>query len=112
MATIPVKQTPDHPALETAEDRFRRLEAKWMAEVGHLSSYTVIVSHPAFREIISMGDIVVPLLLRDLEQQPGLWVWALPEITGANPVAPGDGGNIARMSEAWVRWGHENGYQW
>ena len=35
-----------------------------------------------------MGEAVVPLMLRDLEQGPHFWVWALPEITGAHPVAP------------------------
>ena len=111
MAPLSDKQTPDTPA-ETVEERFRRLEATWMAEVGHLSSYTALVSHPAFREIVSLGEAVVPLMLRDLAERPRLWVWALPEITGADPVAPGDGGKIAKMSEAWLRWGREHGYQW
>lgn len=112
MATVPVKQTPVTPLTETVEERFRRLKAKWMAEIGHVSAYTVIVNHPAFREIVSMGDAVVPLMLRDLEERPGLWVWALPEITGADPVSPGDGGKIAKMSAAWLGWGRDNGYQW
>ena len=59
-----------------------------------------------------MGEAVVPLMLRDLEQQPRLWVWALPDITGANPVADADAGNIRKMSEAWLRWGKEHGSQW
>jgi hypothetical protein len=54
---------------------------------------------------------VVPLLLADLEERPRLWVWALAEITGANLVAPEDAGNIERMSAAWLRWGHEQGYR-
>jgi hypothetical protein len=107
MATVPVRQTPPTPA-ETVEERFRRLEATWRAEVGHLSSYTAIVNHAAFREIISLGEAVVPLMLRDLEKRPQLWVWALPEITGADPVPPGDGGKIANMTEAWLGWGREH----
>jgi hypothetical protein len=83
-----------------------------MEEVGHLSSYSAIVNHPVFREIVALGEAVVPLMLRDLEEGPRLWVWALPEITGADPVSPGDGGNIAKMSEAWLSWGREHGYQW
>jgi hypothetical protein len=69
------------------------------------------VEHPAFREIISLGTAVVPLMLRDLQERPRLWVWALPEITGADPVPPGERGNIANMSEAWLRWGRAHGYQ-
>jgi hypothetical protein len=111
MASVPVKQTPDMPPRESVEERFRRLEAIWDAETGYLSSYTAIVEHPAFQEIIRMGQAVVPLMLRDLEERPRLWVWALPEITGASPVPPSDGGNIAKMSEAWLRWGREQGYR-
>jgi hypothetical protein len=112
MAAVPGRQTQETPSAKTLEERFRRLEAEWMAEVGHLSSYTAVVNHPAFREIVALGEAVVPLMLRDLEERPKLWVWALPEITGADPVATGDAGKIAKMSAAWVRWGREHGYQW
>jgi hypothetical protein len=77
-----------------------------------MSSHSAIVNHPALREIISLGEAVVPFMLRDLAERPRLWVWALPEITGTDPVPPGDGGRIAKMSEAWLRWGREHGYQW
>ena len=111
MSTVPTKPPPAAAATETVEQRFRRLEAKWLREVGHLSSYTALVNHPAFREIIGLGQAVVPFMLRDLEERPGPWVWALPEITGADPVPSGDGGKIAKMSEAWLRWGRANGYR-
>ncbi len=100
------------PLAETVEERFRRLEAAWIAATGVLSDDTDIVEHPAFRDIVGIGKVVVPLMLRDLEQRPRLWVWALPEITGENPVSAADRGNIARMSEAWLRWGKAKGYQW
>jgi hypothetical protein len=111
MATLPVTPRPMPPA-ESVEARFRRLEADWIAATGVLSDDADLVEHPAFLEIIGMGETVVPLMLRDLEQRPRLWVWALPEITGENPVAPADRGNIARMSQAWLRWGRAKGYQW
>jgi hypothetical protein len=110
MATLPAKQPPDMPAPETLEERFRRLEAAWLEAVGYSSSSTVLRSHPAFQEIISLGEAVVPLMLRDLEKRPRLWVWALGRITGADPVPVADRGNIAKMSEAWLRWGREHGY--
>jgi hypothetical protein len=112
MSTLPAKKEPDTPPGETVEARFRRLEADWLAGVGYSSSSTQLRSHPAFQEIISLGEAVVPLMLRDLEERPRLWVWALPRITGADPVPESDRGNIARMSEAWLRWGREHGYRW
>ena len=112
MATVPVPSKPDARSTESVEERFRRLEALWDAETAYLSDVTAIVEHPAFQEIIRMGDAVVPLMLRDLEERPRHWVWALPRITGANPVPPGDAGRIAQMSAAWVEWGKEHGYRW
>jgi hypothetical protein len=111
MSTVPARQPADTPP-ETVAERFRRLEATWLGEVGYSSSSTVLRNHPAFQEIIGLGEAVVPLMLRDLEERPRLWVWALPRITGADPVPVADRGNIARMSEAWLRWGRAHGYQW
>jgi hypothetical protein len=68
MASIPVRPTQTTPPGEMVEQRFRRLEAVWNAETGYLSSETEIVEHPAFQEIIGMGQAVVPLMLQDLEK--------------------------------------------
>jgi hypothetical protein len=112
MSTVPIEPTAAAPPTETVESRFRRLEATWLAEVGYSSSSTVLRNHPAFQELIRMGEAVVPLMLRDLEERPRLWVWALPRITGADPVPASERGNIAKMSDAWLRWGREHGYRW
>ena len=114
MASTPPTRTSTTatPSTETVAERFRRLEATWIAEVGHLSSSKALRNHPAFQEIINLGQAIVPLMLRDLEERPRLWVWALPEITGVDPVAPEDAGKIERMSDAWRRWGREKGYRW
>jgi hypothetical protein len=110
-ATAPPAEPTTAPT-ETVEARFRRLEEAWVREVGISSSGTVLTNHWAFQEMIRMGEAVVPLMLRDLEREPQLWVWALPKITGVNPVPPSDAGNITKMSEAWVEWGRTHGYQW
>jgi hypothetical protein len=112
MAPVPVRQPPEATSGETVEQRFRRLEAIWRAETAVLSDSGRIVNHPAFQEIIALGEPVIPLMLRDLERAPHAWVWALPRITGTNPVPPAEAGNMTRMSEAWVRWGKENGCRW
>ena len=38
MSTLPAKETPTAKPAETIDERFRRLEAIWLAEVGHQSS--------------------------------------------------------------------------
>lgn len=111
MSSTPLGAIPTPTSGETLEERFRRLEATWRTETGHLSSSTKIVAHPAFREIIRLGPVVIPFMLRDLEQQPRLWVWALPEITGDDPVPVSDRGDIVKMTAAWLRWADEHGYR-
>jgi hypothetical protein len=97
---------------ETIEERFNRLAVVWRAETAHVSSSTDLVEHPAFREIVSLGPVIVPLLLRELEARSGHWHRALRKITGADPVAAEDRGNLPKITEAWLRWGKENGYRW
>lgn len=109
MATKPLTKGP--APSEPVEVRFRQLEAEWRTETAHLSSITKIINHPAFQAIIQLGEAVLPLMLKDLSEQPRLWVWALPAITGADPVSPAEAGDIAAMSAAWLRWGREHGYQ-
>jgi len=103
--------TTNHQAPTLAvEHEFRRLERVWNADTGYLSSDVEIVAHPAFQQILRLGWDVVPLMLHDLSQAPGLWVWALPEITGENPVPEKERGHIGRMTEAWLRWGKAKGH--
>ena len=109
MATTPVQSPARVLRIESIEQRFRGLETQWKAETEFLSDAGKIIFHPAFRAIVALGEQIVPILLRDLETQPSFWVWALPEITGANPVPASDGGNSRKMSDAWLRWGREKG---
>jgi hypothetical protein len=112
MASIPVSPTPAAQPAETVAERFRRLADVWHRETDFLSSMSEADRHPAYQEIIHLGQPVVPLLLRDLEEHHTHWFEALHRITGANPVPPSAGGNIPRMAEAWLRWARDNGYQW
>lgn len=109
MHTIKETEKLDPQALKA---RFRHLDAIWRKETAYQSSSTRIKNHPAFQEVVSLGAAMLPLLLRDLQAGPSLWVWALPEITGEDPVAPEDRGNIAKMSEAWLDWGARKGITW
>ncbi len=102
LSTTPALRSPPP---EMVEERFRRLATTWHEAVWFSSSPPEKCSHPAFREIISMGEVVVPLMLRELEREPQLWVCALPELTGADPVKESEAGNIRKMSEAWLGWG-------
>jgi hypothetical protein len=90
-----------------AEDyvgRFYRLLRKWRAETAFLSSTTEMYSHPAFIEIVLMGNKVVPLIVQELRKRPDLLVGALSRITSENPVSANDRGNVYAMAAAWIEW--------
>ena len=112
MSIIPVDRSPPATAIETVEEKFQRLAAVWLADTAYVSSTADLVAHPAFEEIVGMGSAVIPLLLRELEKRSGHWHRALRRITGVDPVAPADRGNIGKAAEAWLRWGKEQGYAW
>ena len=112
MATAPSKKPPDSSTQETVADRFQRLAAVWHEQTDYLSSMSEASSHAAYQDIIRLGPAVVPLLLRDLQDNHTHWFAALHAITGAQPIAKNISGSIPKMVEAWMRWAKNNGYQW
>jgi hypothetical protein len=102
-----IEQTLMPSALEA---RFRALVDRWKAERGHTSSVQEMAMHPAYQQIIGLGEPVLPLLLREMQQNPSHWTWALRSITGENPVPPESRGKVDEMAAAWTKWGRERGY--
>ena len=92
------------------EEQFANLANEWKAASGHLSSVSRIAVHPAYQRIIGMGRKAIPLILDDLREHPDHWFWALAAITGVDPVPDSDAGHVSRMTEAWLKWGREEGY--
>src|SRR5262249_13564060 len=89
--------------------QFQLLAEQWKTATALLSSTTMMVSHPAYRAIIALGPPVVPLLLRDLEQESAHWFEALQAITGEDPVPREHWGNIPAMTADWLTWGRQRG---
>jgi hypothetical protein len=90
-------------------EHFERLAVQWKSDTALLSSTTAMVSHPAYQAIVSLGPLVVPLLLRDLEREPAHWFEALHAITGEDPVPREHWGNIVAMRADWLAWGRQHG---
>jgi len=86
-------------------DLFKNL---WKRERSPVSAPEDIVRDWPYRAIIALGPEVVPLILRELEKEPGDWFWALAILTGANPVAEEDQGKLQAMTKAWLTWGKDN----
>jgi len=119
---IPIEQTsrtPDlSPALTdcrievrpTPERRFATLVQEWKEATAFTSSTTAMAMHPAYQQIIGMGDAALPLIFEELRREPDHWFWALKAITGEDPVSPADRGQIEPMTIAWLNWAKQRGY--
>lgn len=90
--------------------RFKTLAERWREDTHLASSVSGIFLHPAYQEIIGLGPAALPLILDDLARTRVDWFWALRAISGENPVPPEERGQIGRMTERWLEWGHRNGY--
>jgi hypothetical protein len=89
------------------EARFGYLVEQWRQQSALMSSTTEMVMCPAYQSIMAMGEVAVPLILRQLESegdQPDNWFWALRHIIGANPVPDAWRGNRRAMADAWLAW--------
>jgi hypothetical protein len=91
------------------EQRFEELASKWRKETELYSSIARICEHPAYQEIIQMGEPVIPFILRDLQKELNHWFWALVQITKANPVSEHTS-SIKEMADDWIQWGKDKGY--
>jgi hypothetical protein len=107
MSTIPRA-----PAPETTEQRFERLADRWEKETAFLSSTTEEVAHPAFQEIVRMGEAVIPLVLQRMARGTGHWDLAMSRITGERPWPPSAAGKIPVIEQAWFDWARQKGYVW
>ena len=104
-------QYADEVEAEPADrQRFTELADQWEIETVFLSSSGQAGKHPAYQEIIGMGNQAVPWILERMQAERGHWDLALGDITGANPVKRSDWGNIAAIQASWLEWGEANGY--
>jgi hypothetical protein len=85
--------------------RISELVATWKSGAGVTSSLSERFAHSAYRELISLGEPVVPYLLAELEREPDWWFAGLKSITGADPVPADNRGKLGEMTRAWLQWG-------
>lgn len=93
-------------------DEFAEHKNKWKQDV--LSDSSSSVDSPAFRKIISMGELVLPLVLEELRVERGekslSWFFLLEVMTGENPVEETGADNVEDMHRSWLKWGEDKGY--
>jgi len=89
------------------QEEFDELAEIWRRETAGAPFVVTRVTHWAYQRIIGMGPGVVPLILKDLEQHPDHWYWALNAITGEDPAESVLGFQAA--ATRWCEWGREAG---
>jgi hypothetical protein len=100
---------PSEQSKEDLDRRFHALVGQWKEGTRFLSSIHEMVSHPAYLQIIGMGQQALPLLINELRREPDHWFVALQAITGTNPIPPSARGNVDAMSRAWLDWAERRG---
>ena len=103
--------TYDAPNADMKEE-FNRLASEWKSGRRRGTDVAQMIEHPAYRSIVGMGEQAIPLMLEELEHELDHWFPALREIAGASPIPEESKGNLAKMREAWLQWGRDEGYVW
>jgi hypothetical protein len=112
---VKVRVESAEPVTESTEDfakRFATLNATWKEETRFSSKIKTRIEHPAFREIVAMGEKAVPLILADLEKDGGFGFLAMEKITGVDPIPAEIYGKPDEMAAAWIAWGRTQGHRW
>jgi hypothetical protein len=90
---------------------FEELAQTWYSKTKYLSVLKEKINNSYYRQIIGMGDKIIPILLEKLQRNPQHWFTALADIARKrNPIKDEDKGNVQRMVEAWLNWGKQNSY--
>lgn len=92
---------------------FNEALAVWKEETSAYSSPTQIREHTAYKDIVNYPEKeAVPGLLEALASEPWIgFMLALHEVTGAVlDLTEDDAGKVSKVAEAWLEWGHEEGY--
>ena len=105
VSSVPLCQQADIPAR-----KFQDLTTRWRRETALRSSVTSIAMHPAYQQIIGLGEPALPLIFQELRREPDHWFWALGAITGENPVPDDHAGDLEAMADDWLSWAHTYGY--
>lgn len=89
-------------------NKFNDLKNNWKIETAFISDYDKIINNDSYRSIIELGKEIIPLILKDLRDNDGLWFHALEQLSKKkitlNMVNP----TYQEEKQAWLDWGIRN----
>lgn len=89
---------------------FHRLAAIWRMDTIHISDVRERCFHPAYQQIISLGEEALPLIFEELAVAPDDWFTALKAITGVDPIPVEFQSNFEETVNGWLAWAKSNGH--
>jgi len=89
------------------KDQFDALVSIWKTKSRFMSDPIRMIELEEYQRIIKLGRDTIPLLLRELRQNPDHWFHALEQLTGETPVNLEHAGQIRAMADDWVQWGKQ-----
>ena len=93
---------------DLTEAEFGQFAEQWRRDTFFHSSLSKKFTHPAYVTIMAGGKSVLPFILKDLENNPDHWFYALRYIVRKD-VASG-AANFDDARAAWLDWGRTNNY--
>lgn len=95
---------------EEVRGRFERLWEELRTQTQYESNYSRVLLHPAYRGILGLGPLAVPLILEKIRKgSRGVWFQTLEDIVEHNPVAKEHEMDVELMAQDWLKWGRDNG---
>jgi hypothetical protein len=95
---------------EKLRSKFNQLAKTWLMETGILSNTGLALENPAYKEILEMGEDVVPLILENLRFPGGHWFQALHILTGREcSLQKPAYYSYIHVREDWLNWGKQEG---
>jgi hypothetical protein len=106
-----MRKTLDPQKADATESSFHRLAEQWKSETAPLSSIRMKKEHPAYRQLVAMGEPAIPLILADLARKPSHLFWVLRDITNTNPADSSVAKDFRDVIPCWIEWGRAQGYE-
>ena len=94
--------------IDATTEKFYSLATQWKRETGRFSVIARRYENPAYKAILDMRELAIPLILNELKRNPDRWFSALEKLTGENPAK--DAVNFYEAVDRWVAWGIASEY--
>ena len=94
---------------ETVE-RYEQLRDQWKSESWVSPTAASMKKLKSFRELVALGEIIIPLILMDIQREVPFMHIFLYELTTDRPTKHVRPGNITGIEQAWLEWGILKGY--